>query len=129
VIKLRAELTEALRDAIDQLFASYTRFASDPPNGDAKKFSDHHAACRSALVHLDLLMKIAKLAGADSSSADNTATRRLIRNARRAIARAEEGAEEGAEEAAEEAADEAPDEAPGQGAEQEERHDDRDAPG
>lgn len=91
MIKVRAELTEALEDAIAQLLESYTQFAADRPKSDPKAFADHHAACRAALVHLDLLIKIAKLAGADSRAADTTATRRLIRNARKAIAEAEKG--------------------------------------
>lgn len=52
---LRAPLTEALHQAL----TSYLAFRATPaPLDDAKAFTAHHNACKSALLHMALLLKL-----------------------------------------------------------------------
>lgn len=46
--------------AIQRVIESYTVFSSKEVSEDAKEFSNHHAASKSALAHLESLLKIIK---------------------------------------------------------------------
>ncbi len=60
--RLRALIARQIDQAIERAIASYQAFAAAGPNGaDAKEFAAHHAACKAALAHLDLLLKIAMI--------------------------------------------------------------------
>lgn len=78
-------LPKLLRKAV----ADYVTFAALPPPDDAKGFAAHHAACKSALAHLDAGLKL--LAWAESPAAgagEEDDLARLIRSAEAAVARA-----------------------------------------
>lgn len=60
-------LVDLLPEAGEQAVESYKTFAADknPAEGDdkvkkSKSFAAHHAACKSALVHLDTLIKLTR---------------------------------------------------------------------
>ncbi len=63
-MKKENELSEKiwlfLPSAIRRVIHSYNQFASKSMPDDAKEFSTHHGACKSALQHLEALLKIMK---------------------------------------------------------------------
>ena len=87
----RAEVAVLLPVALHRAVESYRRFAvlrvADPD--DPKAFAAHHAACKSALQHLETLAKLARWAtdtGEDGADADDAALARMVRDARTALA-------------------------------------------
>lgn len=58
----RQHLAAFLPDAISQALKSYYRFAQQDPLPEPKEFSDHHKACKVAIAHIELLIKLAKWA-------------------------------------------------------------------
>ena len=61
----RKELLAALPEAITRAMASYTEYASshdhDAADGDAKTYAAHHAGLKSAISHLEALIKLGRL--------------------------------------------------------------------
>ncbi|MCU0983877.1 MAG: hypothetical protein MUC89_02890 [Acetobacteraceae bacterium] len=67
---LKAQISAQLETAASRVIESYQSFMNDEPEaGDARAFAAHHAACKAALAHLDLLLKLARLAGVDTEAA------------------------------------------------------------
>lgn len=58
----RAQVAEFLPDAIDRALHSYRAFMAGNVPDDAKGFSAHHTACKVAIAHVDLLLKLARWA-------------------------------------------------------------------
>ena len=64
-----ADLGHRLPALIGAAFAHYCGFAGNAPPTEARACAQHHAACRSALGHVDMLVKLARaVAGGDSPS-------------------------------------------------------------
>lgn len=84
---LRERLKGELPGRIAQAIASYDAFAGTEPPLDAKGFAAHHAACKSALAHMDLLVKLARWAGAEAANgaADDDGVAHLLAEARAAL--------------------------------------------
>jgi len=62
VSRLKGLIASQIDQAIERAIASYHAFARDEPHStDPKEFAAHHAACKAALAHLDLLLKIARI--------------------------------------------------------------------
>ena len=61
--KIAAFLPQALETAIDSYHA-FSTFAmdQDAKKSPAKEFYDHHNACKVAIAHIELLLKLAKYA-------------------------------------------------------------------
>lgn len=57
---LRSRLKKALPAKISQVMQSYEDFSSQPVPEDAKGFTAHHNACKSAVVHAETLIKLAR---------------------------------------------------------------------
>ena len=57
--KTRAKIAQYLPDAIDCALQSYRRFYADEMVEDAKAFTAHHTACKTAIAHIELLLKLA----------------------------------------------------------------------
>jgi len=51
-------LPEAIRTALN----SYQHFSSKTVSDEEKEFKDHHNACKVAISHIDLLLKLARWA-------------------------------------------------------------------
>jgi hypothetical protein len=66
---LKARLPGRISDAV----ARYGDFAALIPNDGAKEFAAHHAACKAALSHIDLLVKLLRWA-ADEPGKDEAET-------------------------------------------------------
>lgn len=58
----RQSVRRFLYHAIRKNLESYRRFSGRPNFIKTKDFSEHHAACKMAITHLDLLLKMAKWA-------------------------------------------------------------------
>ena len=62
---LRHGLPALLRRAID----AYRRFSAGPPPEDAKSFVAYQAGCRAAILHIQLLLKLAACAESEGVAA------------------------------------------------------------
>lgn len=84
---LRVQISTQLESAATRVIESYRTFVNDEPEaGDARAFAAHHAACKAALAHLDLLMRLAKAAGVDADAAERDEEQaRLVAEAREAV--------------------------------------------
>jgi hypothetical protein len=61
--KSRDKIAKFLPDALKHSMESYHHFIiSDDTPDDAKSFSAHHSACKVAIAHIELLLKLAKWA-------------------------------------------------------------------
>ncbi len=88
---LKAQISAQLETAASRVIESYQSFMNDEPEaGDARAFAAHHAACKAALAHLDLLLKLARLAGVETDAGTDEEQASLL-----AKARAELGDDEG----------------------------------
>lgn len=57
---LREKLKKALPLHISKVMKSYKEFSEKPVPEDAKGFGAHHNACKSAVVHVETLLKLAR---------------------------------------------------------------------
>lgn len=57
----KERIASFLPGILDKAMESYARFAAhDAPVGEAKEFSAHHNACKVAIAHIELLIKLAR---------------------------------------------------------------------
>ncbi|MFV0627153.1 MAG: hypothetical protein ACK5N8_07380 [Alphaproteobacteria bacterium] len=57
---LKKRLKKTLPDKISKVIESYESFLEQGIPDDAKGFNAHHNACKSAVVHAETLLKLAK---------------------------------------------------------------------
>lgn len=57
---LKDTLKKTLPQKISEVIKSYEDFSEQPAPVDAKGFSAHHSACKSAVVHAETLLKLAR---------------------------------------------------------------------
>lgn len=57
---LRNKLRKTLPEKIMTVLQSYDNFSAQAIPDDAKGFTAHHSACKSAVVHAETLLKLAK---------------------------------------------------------------------
>ena len=67
---MRTKIAHHLPAAFEAAIESYKSFYSDTPTDDAKSFSAHHSACKAAIAHLQLLIKLSDWVEADTSEDD-----------------------------------------------------------
>jgi len=81
---------EDLQPAIRRVVEDYNAFVARGPapgmHDDAKAFAAHHAAAKSALAHLEHLLKLARAAGAGEEETGFAQAAALLRQARGALA-------------------------------------------
>lgn len=58
----RKQVAGFLPEALQKSLESYHRFSGSEIPEDAKGFSAHHTACKVAIAHIELLLKLAKWA-------------------------------------------------------------------
>lgn len=76
--RLKGLVAGQVDQAIERAIASYHAFAKDEPQStDPKEFAAHHAACKAALAHLDLLLKIARITETPAPGTGDTPDDRL----------------------------------------------------
>lgn len=86
----RAKIAMHLPGAIDCAVQSYRRFANQLPPEDAKEFAAHHAACKTAIAHIELLLKLATWARLPSDSGDDGNLAGLMADAQAELTRLQE---------------------------------------
>jgi hypothetical protein len=81
---------EALQRAIRRVVDDYNAFLERGPapgtHDDAKAFAAHHAAAKSALAHLEHLLKLARGHAAEAGPSDISQAADLLQQARLALA-------------------------------------------
>lgn len=95
--RLKGMVASQVDQAIERAIASYHAFAKgEPLSTDPKEFAAHHAACKAALAHLDLLLKIARITETPAPDAADAPDERLalVAEAREAVGAAGQDEEE-----------------------------------
>lgn len=91
VEEFRGELVEKLPHLLSRALKNYRRFTEAQAPADIKTFTAHQAACRGALLHLHLLIRLTKWAAEKSASSsgpfDQTELARLVEEAEAEIGR------------------------------------------
>ena len=91
----------ALKAALRRVTEAYAAFAAAGPTPggtcDPKEFTAHHAACRAALAHLDLLQRVLRAMEGPEGGEVSEGSATLLARAREALAAAEEGPTEAEE--------------------------------
>jgi hypothetical protein len=91
---IRAQCARELPGRIDDAFAAYRRYISEPPPGDPKLFSAYQTGAKAALAHIDALTKLARWADAPEPGVERPARddgESLLAAARAAVALENEG--------------------------------------
>lgn len=78
-----ARLASRLAHLAEDVAESYCVFAASPVPDEPKDFAAHHAACKAALAHLDLLLRLIRSVTPATKDTDRPTA--LILDARRAL--------------------------------------------
>ena len=81
---LRQRLAGTLPARIQAAVTGYEEFTASEPPADAKGFAAWHAAAKAALAHVDLLVKLARWAEAETAEIED-GVERLLSQARAAL--------------------------------------------
>lgn len=90
--KTKKQIAHFLPQAIVQALHSYRKFSGNIATDEAKEFSAHHSACKAALAHIELLLKLARqsdLVGAADTQKDKTVLSDMISKARAELEQSE----------------------------------------
>ncbi len=68
--EMREKIARNLPAAFDAAITSYNEFFNQTPTDDAKAFSAHHGACKAAIAHMQLLIKLADWVENDAADED-----------------------------------------------------------
>ncbi len=70
---IQRKIARFLPDALARALDSYRIFSQNKPKEDAnaKDFAAHHNACKVAIAHIELLIKLAQWADLPDSNAEN----------------------------------------------------------
>lgn len=75
----RGQIAAFLPDAIRAALTSYQKFSNKKVSDEEKEFKDHHNACKVAISHIDLLLKLARWADLpDGALADQNNQKILV---------------------------------------------------
>ena len=69
--RTKKNIIKFLPDAIAQALKSYYTFAQQDAPDEAKDFSAHHNACKVAIAHIELLIKLARWADLPDHKIEN----------------------------------------------------------
>ena len=87
---LRLSIARLLPLAMEQAVASYREFVVVEVPLEAKEFKDHHTAGRTALVHLETLLRLARWAALPAGAGEEPAAEEeidtMVSEARQALA-------------------------------------------
>lgn len=67
----RLRIARILPDAIARALTSYQNFLQQSVPADAKEFAAYHNACKVAIAHIELLIKLARWAELPDATAEN----------------------------------------------------------
>ncbi len=74
----REQIATFLPDAIAKALTSYHRFADNSIPDDPKGFSAHHGACKVAIAHVELLLKLARWADLPDADSEDQNTQVIL---------------------------------------------------
>ncbi len=77
--RTRAQIARFLPKAIQTALLSYQEFSQDADFDDAKEFKSHHDACKVAIAHVELLIKLAQWADLPDPKAEVAETNAMLR--------------------------------------------------
>lgn len=83
----RSQVASFLPAAIERALASYHVFSDQAIPDDPKGFSAHHSACKVAIAHVELLLKLARWAEVDDSSGDDDGLTAMLSTAKEEVRR------------------------------------------
>lgn len=88
----RARVAEFLPRAIEKTLEAYREFSEQHhDNEKSKEFSAHHTACKVAIAHLELLLKLARWADLENSDTEHSKKfHKILEEAQAEITRYEE---------------------------------------
>ncbi len=69
----RAQIAHFLPDAIAAALRSYQTFSEREIISDPKDFKDHHTACKVAIAHVELLLKLARFVDVPEANQNDAA--------------------------------------------------------
>lgn len=98
--KTRQSIAAFLPDILDRALLSYAAFAeNNAPGEEAKDFAAHHNACKVAIAHIELLIKLARWADLEDEARAAEARRAALEagtlaEIAAAVAEAEDAAEQ-----------------------------------
>jgi hypothetical protein len=58
----RQQISLFLPDALRAALTSYQEYVTTPGKSEGDKFKDYHVSCKAAVAHIELLLKLAKIA-------------------------------------------------------------------
>lgn len=90
--RTRVKIMRYLPDAIECALSSYRRFYAQEIFENAKDFAAHHAACKAAIAHVELLLKLAAWAGVESGQGRDDGLGALLADAQAELQRHRDGA-------------------------------------
>ncbi len=73
----RQQIIQFLPDALKTALDSYHRFSAGEIPEDSKGFSAHHNACKVAIAHIELLLKLAGWAFQNTKNSDDQTYKEL----------------------------------------------------
>lgn len=74
----RVQIAGFLPDAIRTALNSYQKFSKKNVGDEEKDFKDHHTACKVAISHIDLLLKLARWADLPDSEIEGQNHQRVL---------------------------------------------------
>lgn len=78
----RSQIAEFLPESIRKALTSYKNFMEEKNENDtAKVFKEHHLACKVAVSHIDLLLKLARWADLPALDVQNQNDRAVLQAA------------------------------------------------
>lgn len=75
----RARIAAFLPDAIAKALTSYQLFLEEGAHNDAKEFKAHHEACKVAIAHVELLIKLAQWADLPDPVAEDVNQQKMLK--------------------------------------------------
>lgn len=75
----RARIAAFLPDAIAKALTSYQLFLEEGAHTDAKEFKAHHDACKVAIAHVELLIKLAQWADLPDPTAEDINQQKILK--------------------------------------------------
>ncbi|PCI55955.1 MAG: hypothetical protein COB36_03940 [Alphaproteobacteria bacterium] len=74
----RARIAKFLPKALARAIASYQLFSEQKPKQDSANFKKHQEACKVAIAHIELLVKLAKRTALSETASDNKPSEKEI---------------------------------------------------
>lgn len=75
---MRERIAEFLPRAVEAALASYQDFSEKEDVDDAKDFKAHHDACKVAIAHIELLIKLARWADLPDPQVEGEDNRKIM---------------------------------------------------